>query len=91
MFVMTHIDHLGSLFYFATGMVHQENGDTAPIESFMNDACAAHSEGLMIKTLTNNATYEPSRRTFNWLKLKKDYIDGMGVCDSVGCLIIGPF
>lgn len=79
------------LFYFAAGMSHVENGDTAPIEGFMNEACAANSEGLMIKTLTANATYEPSRRTFNWLKLKKDYIDGMGVCDSVDLVVIGGY
>jgi DNA ligase-1 len=78
-------------FYFASGMVHQENGDTAPIEAFMQEACAANSEGLMVKTLTSNATYEPSRRTFNWLKLKKDYIDGMGVCDSVDLVVIGGY
>jgi DNA ligase-1 len=64
-------DEQEGMFYFATALCHQENGDTAPIEAFMNDACAANSEGLMIKTLTVNATYEPSRRTFNWLKLKK--------------------
>jgi ATP-dependent DNA ligase len=55
---------------------HVEDGDTAPIELMMGDACAAMCEGLMVKTLDNNATYEPSRRSLNWLKLKKDYIDG---------------
>ena len=53
------------------GSDHVEDGDTAPIESFMSEACAAMCEGLMVKTLDNNASYEPSKRSLNWLKLKK--------------------
>jgi DNA ligase 1 len=78
-------------FYFASGADHVENGDTAPIEGYLQEACAAMCEGLMVKTLDHNASYEPSKRSMNWLKLKKDYIEGMGICDSVDLVVIGGY
>jgi DNA ligase-1 len=83
--------HSEGFFHFASGSDHVENGDTAPIEAFLQEACAAMCEGLMVKTLDDNASYEPSKRSLNWLKLKKDYIDGMGVCDSVDLVVLGGY
>ena len=44
-------------------------------------------QGLIVKTL--DSTYEPSRRSVNWLKLKKDYMTGIG--DTFDVVPIGAW
>ncbi|KAG8371261.1 hypothetical protein BUALT_Bualt13G0069200 [Buddleja alternifolia] len=73
-------------FQFATAIT---SNDLEEIQKFLDDAVNTSSEGLIIKTLNKDATYEPSKRSNNWLKLKKDYIDSIG--DSLDLVPIAAF
>ncbi|XP_011032556.1 PREDICTED: DNA ligase 1-like, partial [Populus euphratica] len=73
-------------FQFATAIT---SNDLEEIQKFLDAAVDASCEGLIIKTMNKDATYEPSRRSHNWLKLKKDYMESIG--DSLDLVPIGAF
>ncbi|XP_062015597.1 DNA ligase 1-like [Rosa rugosa] len=74
------------IFQFATAITSK---DIDEIQTFLDAAVNSSSEGLIIKTLSKDATYEPSKRSLNWLKLKKDYMDSFG--DSLDLVPIAAF
>ena len=60
------------------------------IQTFLEDSVKASCEGLMVKMLDGEESgYEPSKRSRNWLKVKKDYLNGIG--DTIDLVVLGAY
>ncbi|CAL9163911.1 DNA ligase 1-like isoform X1 [Musa acuminata AAA Group] len=79
-------EEVPGVFQFATAIT---SDDLEEIQKFLDTAVNTSCEGLIIKTLDKDATYEPSKRSNNWLKLKKDYMESIG--DSLDLVPIAAF
>ncbi|XP_076917532.1 DNA ligase 1-like [Bidens hawaiensis] len=76
-------------FQLATAITSNDLEEIQTFLVLLDTAVNASCEGLIIKTLTRDATHEPAKRSNNWLKLKKDYMDSIG--DSLDLVPIAAF
>ncbi|KAI9836914.1 MAG: hypothetical protein M1837_003231 [Sclerophora amabilis] len=67
-----------------------DTSELEEIQTFLEDSMKASCEGLMVKMLDGEESgYEPSKRSRNWLKVKKDYLSGIG--DSLDLIVLGAY
>lgn len=64
-----------------------QSGSTVEEIDAMFNASLLDYEGVMVKVA--ESPYKPSVRSLSWVKLKKDYLDGLG--DSLDLLVMGAY
>ncbi|KZT30565.1 ATP-dependent DNA ligase [Neolentinus lepideus HHB14362 ss-1] len=85
--LMQHFQPVDGEFQFAKA---SDGETTEEIQAFLEESVKDGCEGLMVKMLESESShYEPSRRSVNWLKLKKDYLAGVG--DSLDLVVVGGY
>ena len=74
-------------FQYATQII---TNNLDELQKFLDESVNHSCEGLMVKMLDGSEShYEPSKRSRNWLKLKKDYLEGVG--DSLDLCVLGAY